>query len=156
MNFAREKELAQIKSRSSSSKSSSSVTKPSYQQEIIVTKNQLNNEVQTEKGIAQYPTLNFIPEEHKNKAMMIHSILSNEKVPKATLLLADKVNTLMASDNNFSKQETVDAFNELALLEPELLQKINKPTYENKPVQIETAKAKKEGNWFTNLWLGEK
>lgn len=156
LKFAREKELAQIKAKNSSSKSSSSVNKPSYQQEIIVAKNQLNNTVQTEKGITQYPALNFIPEEHKNKAMMVHSILSNEKVPKATLLLADKVSTLMANDNNFSKKETVNTFNELALLEPELLQKINKSTYENKPVQIKTTEPKKGSNWFSNLFYGEK
>lgn len=131
----RNKELILLKNKSSSG-SSSKKTKD-YKQEILVSQHKINNELSnSENAFKKYPSLANIGGNNKDKATLLYAIQSNENVPYMTLQRAKKVYRLLEQDPNFNNMETINAWNNLALVEPELMEQIYISPSNNEPEAI--------------------
>ena len=149
LNFAREKELIRLRN-ANSSKSSSSDKSKDYQSQILVDQHKLNNELlDSEKGFKNYPSLFNMQGDSQNKATLLYAMRNNKNVPFHILKKAEHTYNLLMNDPNFNSADTINAWNDLARLEPHLMESINIPTSSNTPTTLSsestaTAPAEKE------------
>lgn len=141
LKFARDKELIKL-NKSYSSKSSSSDKSRDYQAQILVDQHKLNNELSNfEIGQKKYPSLANIQGDSQNKATLLYAMRNNKNVPFHILKQAEHTYNLLMNDPDFNSLDTINAWNDLARLEPQLMQSINIPISSNTPTVISTESA---------------